>query len=294
MNINEIKAFIAVVETRSITQAAIRLNRVQSSISHRIKNLENSLGVSLLDRQIDGIIPTAQGKVLYDYAIQILNLVQDCQNKIISQRDYESIRLGLIECLPPYIVNSLIDLIYTYGHRIDISVGNTINLLEAYNKNELDMVIVGSGFSHTDHGCRVPLFSDDLVVVTEKSAQPIDEFCDLDKKIFLISSRKAASLRNFNILFEETGIAPRQIVECGSYPILFSNIASGKGVSLVLRCSISRATHDQIKIHNLHGRFSKFQIELLYRKNLPYLDVPKLRKLIVSIFQDKRLTHIGY
>ncbi|MEK6290997.1 MAG: LysR family transcriptional regulator [Paraburkholderia tropica] len=294
MNTSELLTFVTVVETGNITQAAARLNRVQSSISHRIRNLEDTLDVTLLDRRTDGITPTAQGKILYDYALRIMDLVGDCKKKIAhSKGNQSSIRIGLIECLPPYIVNSLIDLSHDVDQDIDISIGNTMNLLSAYENNEFDMIIIGSGFSAAHHS-RLPLFSSELVLISEPQSPPIDTISVLDGKIFLLSSKKAASTRNFDLLFQEGGITPRRMVECGSYPILFSSVSAGKGVSMVLRCSIGREVREEIKIHDLRGRFNKFQVELLYRTDLPHLDSAKLRKMIASVFHDPRLRDVGY
>ncbi|WP_025097494.1 LysR family transcriptional regulator [Burkholderia sp. A1] len=294
MNTSELLTFVTVVETGNITQAAARLNRVQSSISHRIRNLEDTLDVTLLDRRTDGITPTAQGKILYDYALRIMDLVGDCKKKIAhSKGSQSSIRIGLIECLPPYIVNSLIDLSHDVDQDIDISIGNTMSLLSAYENNEFDMIIIGSGFSAAHHS-RLPLFSSELVLISEPQSPPIDTISVLDGKIFLLSSKKAASTRNFDLLFQEGGITPRRMVECGSYPILFSSVSAGKGVSMVLRCSIGREVREEIKIHDLRGRFNKFQVELLYRTDLPHLDSAKLRKMIASVFHDPRLRDVGY
>lgn len=294
MNTSELLTFVTVVETGNITQAAARLNRVQSSISHRIRNLEDTLDVTLLDRRTDGITPTAQGKILYDYALKIIDLVGDCKKKISHSKGSRStIRIGLIECLPPYIVNSLIDLSHDVDQDIDISIGNTMNLLNAYENNEFDMVIIGSGFSGMHHA-RVPLFSSELVVITEQKSPAIDTISVLDGKIFLLSSKKAASTRNFDLLFREGGITPRRMIECGSYPILFSSVSAGKGISMVLRCSIGREVRDGIKIHDLRGRFNKFQVELLYRTDCAHLDSSRLRKMITSVFSDPRLRDVGY
>ncbi len=71
MKLNELLAFVTVVETGNITLAAERLNRVQSSISHRIRSLESSLDATLLDRKNEGCIPTEQGKILYEYALKM-------------------------------------------------------------------------------------------------------------------------------------------------------------------------------------------------------------------------------
>ena len=50
MNINGIEAFLAIVSTQSLTKAAEFLHLSQSSVSHRLKNLEQELGLFLVER----------------------------------------------------------------------------------------------------------------------------------------------------------------------------------------------------------------------------------------------------
>ena len=50
MDINDIEIFLAIIRTRSISKAAEAMSLSQSTISHRLKALENSLDMSLLER----------------------------------------------------------------------------------------------------------------------------------------------------------------------------------------------------------------------------------------------------
>jgi hypothetical protein len=108
--------------------------------------------------------------------------------------------------------------------------------------------------------------------------------------VFLLSSKKAASLRNFKMLFEEGEIAPRRLIECGSYPALFSKVVEGKGMSLVLNCSINSSVREELKIHDLRGRFSRFQIDLVSKRHCTHPSTAALQKMISTVFQNQRLT----
>lgn len=50
----------------------------------------------------------------------------------------------------------------------------------------------------------------------------------------------------------------------------------------------------KIKIHDLRGRFNKFEVELLYRTDRPHLDSAKLTKMITSVFHDPQLRAVGH
>ena len=55
--IDNLKAFAAVVDSKSLTKAASRLFLTQSAISRRIQQLEEALGGTLLDRTSDRRVP---------------------------------------------------------------------------------------------------------------------------------------------------------------------------------------------------------------------------------------------
>ncbi len=77
----EIEAFLAVYRHKSISKAAAELYLSQSSLSARLKTLEESLGCSLLLRGKGSreITLTAQGQAFYDLALQYQEIIQKMQ-----------------------------------------------------------------------------------------------------------------------------------------------------------------------------------------------------------------------
>ncbi|GAB3109563.1 LysR family transcriptional regulator [Aestuariicella hydrocarbonica] len=69
--LREMQLFVAVYETGSFTAAAEREFATQSGISHHIKQLEESLGVQLFDRQ-KAVEPTEAGTVFYQHCLEVL------------------------------------------------------------------------------------------------------------------------------------------------------------------------------------------------------------------------------
>ena len=72
MDIDELKTFLEVHRTRHFGQAAENLCVSQSTVSARIRQLEQSLGVSLFSRERNNIQLTSAGKKLMVYAESIL------------------------------------------------------------------------------------------------------------------------------------------------------------------------------------------------------------------------------
>src|ERR1700724_3792217 len=75
--IDNLKAFAAVIDNKSLTKAASRLSLTQSAISRRIQQLEEALGGTLLDRTQRPPSPTALGRRVYEQSLPILRAVND-------------------------------------------------------------------------------------------------------------------------------------------------------------------------------------------------------------------------
>ena len=105
MDLRHYRSFIALSEERSFTAAARRLNIVQSGLSQTIKEMEEELGVRLVDRTTRRLSLTGAGRLLLEYAKSGVTALSDgieairADSSIVRGR----IRLGILESLEPYI-----------------------------------------------------------------------------------------------------------------------------------------------------------------------------------------------
>jgi DNA-binding transcriptional LysR family regulator len=81
-NFDNISAYIRVVETGSISAAALRLDLAKSVVSKRIHDLEAELGVELLHRSTRGMTPTDQGLLFYQRARDIMQQLMTAADEI--------------------------------------------------------------------------------------------------------------------------------------------------------------------------------------------------------------------
>ncbi len=79
MNILHLRYAIAVERTRSISKAAENLFMNQSNLSRAIRELEQSLGITLFKRSSKGMIPTPQGEEFLQHAKRIVAEVDEVQ-----------------------------------------------------------------------------------------------------------------------------------------------------------------------------------------------------------------------
>ena len=68
MNFTSLQTFLAIVETGSLVRASKKMNVTQSTVTARLKTLEDELGQVLLNRQKSGTTLTPAGTKLLRYA----------------------------------------------------------------------------------------------------------------------------------------------------------------------------------------------------------------------------------
>ena len=92
-----LRAFVAIVDAGSFTQAAERLNMTQSTISQQLARLEDAVGHALVDRNARPIGPTAAGERLLGHARRILALQHEAATLLGDPAGTTSIRIGVPE-----------------------------------------------------------------------------------------------------------------------------------------------------------------------------------------------------
>lgn len=86
--LEDIDAFLHVVEAGSISGAATQLNLSKSVVSKRVADLEQALGVALLNRTTHGVAPTDEGRAFYAHGCAVMERL-DAAVEAVSASDGE-------------------------------------------------------------------------------------------------------------------------------------------------------------------------------------------------------------
>ena len=91
MQLSALQTFLAIVETGSLVRASERLNVTQSTVTARLKTLEDELGQTLLVRQKSGATLTASGLKLKRYAEVMTALWQQAKQETSLPKGIEAV-----------------------------------------------------------------------------------------------------------------------------------------------------------------------------------------------------------
>jgi len=90
MELRHLRYFVAVAEALSFTKAAAALRLAQPSLTRQVRNLEDEIGVRLLDRENNRVTLTAEGRAFLFDAKKLLAL---CAESVAAVQ-----KMGLSEC----------------------------------------------------------------------------------------------------------------------------------------------------------------------------------------------------
>src|SRR6202163_2448601 len=82
MDLSDLRVFSAVVREGGVTRAAERLNRVQSNVTKRIRQLEDDLATPLFIRAGKRLHSTPGGQILLGYADRLLALADEARTAV--------------------------------------------------------------------------------------------------------------------------------------------------------------------------------------------------------------------
>src|SRR6266852_3088390 len=144
MDLTDLHIFRSVVQAGGVTRAAEKLNRVQSNVTTRVRQLESDLGVELFVREGKRLHLSSEGKLLLDYADRLLDLAEEAREAVHDAEPRGLLRLGTGESTAamrlPVPMN---DYLGRYPDvTLELRTGNTRELAAAVLGGDLDAALI--------------------------------------------------------------------------------------------------------------------------------------------------------
>ncbi|WP_407350786.1 LysR family transcriptional regulator [Lactococcus garvieae] len=166
-SIDTLRLFVAVSDFHSINKAAEKLYVDQSSISRRIRQLEQETSISLFDRSSKGVELTDAGLAFYQFAKKVLKSLRELDESLQkNEASLSNIRLGTFDSITSHIYPDFFGRELNNFKEIKIS-NDTEKLISDFNHHNLDALIVDSEFANelTDEYLQITLFSESFYIV---------------------------------------------------------------------------------------------------------------------------------
>ncbi len=139
-----LRALVMVADCGSFTTAATRLHSTQSTVSQKVRRLEELAGHRLLERGHRDVHPTDAGHTLLGYARRMLDLNEEMAQALAGAMVETAVRIGVPE---DFVNAQTTRMLAAFSRRhpqvkLEISSGLSRDLAQGFDHGELDLVLV--------------------------------------------------------------------------------------------------------------------------------------------------------
>jgi DNA-binding transcriptional LysR family regulator len=279
MELSDLNVFRTVVQAGGITRAAEKLNRVQSNVTTRIRQLEEQLGVELFIRAGKRLHLSPAGKVLLDYADRLLDLANEARESVHDIRPRGRFRLGSMESTASVRLPApLTEYCRRYPDvQLELRTGNSYDLTGLILRGEVDAALTAGVIPEAPFE-KLPAFEEEMVIVAAANHPPIKSPRDAVSRTVLVFEKGCPYRRKLEDWFALKGEMPERMIEMSSYHAILGCAVVGMGISMLPRAVLGTFPDRKcLSVHELPAKVNKETTWLVWRKGARS---PKLNALI--------------
>lgn len=262
MDLHQIEIYCTLIKLRSFSKTAETLYLTQPTVSGHIKNLEDELGVKLLDRLGRRVIPTEAGEVLFRHGQKLLALRDHARQEIegLSGKVGGVLKIGGSTIPAAYILPPFIGA-FKRKHpsaSLYLNIDDTAKVTEAVANGDLHVGVVGAVAAHP-HIESHPFQEDELVIAVSSkhpwARKRIVPFDALRGEPFILREKGSGTRRVMEARLEKAGVSP---AELNAVAVMGSSDAVRQAVKAELGVSILsiRAVREDVEA----GRISVLRV----------------------------------
>jgi LysR family hydrogen peroxide-inducible transcriptional activator len=242
VNLQDLKYLIAIAEQQHFGRAAEACNVAQPTLSNQIRKLEQSLGVTLLERTNKRVSLTHVGVQILNHARAALDQTKEIESIAQGARDplVGPLRLGVIPTLAPYLMPLILGSLREQypGLALELWEDQTLALVDGLRSRRLDAALLATPAAAPET-TEIVLFHEPLLAALPPdhrlaNSKSLDENSLADDLLVLAEGHclasqalEACGARSI------PGLVPRNAMHAGTLETLANLVAAGYGTTLV-------------------------------------------------------------
>jgi len=285
MDLGDLTIFRAVVHAGGVTRAAEKLNRVQSNVTTRVRQLEQDLGVELFVREGKKMNLSPAGRLLLGYADRLIALAQEAREAMHETTPRGVLRLGSVDSCAAVRLPAPLNI---YHHRypevtLELRTGAIKELCAAVLSGELDAAMVAEPIGDPNLEKAV-VYNEELVLVAPARHPPIRSPRDVAPLTLLAFEPGCPYRLRLEQWFAQSGAFPERIVEMSSWHTILGCTAAGMGAAMLPKMVL--ASYPQrtfLSVYPLPAGLAKAPTVMVWRKGT---HSPKVAALLEVLAAD--------
>ena len=266
IDLESLKIFRTVVDEGGVVRAATKLNRVQSNVTTRIRQLEEHVGARLFRREGRSIRLSAEGHTLLAYANRLLRLADEAVSEMRTGRPKGAFRLGSLESTAGSRLPAILSRYHTLYPDVvvELATGTAAALVTRVMNFEIEAAFVSEPFTAPGLETR-PVFEEQLVLVTSKATRGVSGPADIGRSTLIAFAQGCSYRKRIEEWLGSANVMPERVLEFASYQAMIACVAAGTGFAVVPKSVLEalRASRS-LRQHALPKRFSHNRTHLVW------------------------------
>jgi len=273
MDLNQLEVLVAVAQQRSFSRAAESLYRTQPAVSQAVRRLEAEVGEPLFDRSSKDGTLTAEGRVLYDFALQMLNLRHNAHAAVKELKDLQRGKLSI--SANEYTVNYLLPIIPEFRARhphikieVKRSLASRIPSDILGRETEIGIISFKPGDSAL---ASVAVLRDELALIVPLdhplATKGVVSVKELGAESFIAHNVRSPYRDSVIRTFEKLKTPLNISMEMPTLEAIKRLVELGQGVALIPRLAVqSEVARGQVAVLQVREMKPERRLHLIYRK----------------------------
>jgi DNA-binding transcriptional LysR family regulator len=240
MEIRQLKAFVAIAETKTFTAGARQINITQAAISMQIQQLEKEIGLQLFTRTSRRVIITEAGEYLLRRARKILREHDTALAEIaeVAGAEHGRLRVGSASAMfaTAQLPKILEHLKAKFRHgQITVSSGTSQVLVEKIMHNEIDVAFISLPADNANIMTET-LFSDEMIAIAHPShplaRKKTISAAVLAKEDLILGEQGGNARRMIDEFFDDAHVRPNVVMELSRQEAINKMVENNMGVGI--------------------------------------------------------------
>lgn len=276
--LDELKTLIAVVDEKSFTKASKVVNLSQPTVSLHISNLENHFNTQLIERsnKQKSILITPTGEMLYNRAKQIISILKDTEEELLSYHNGPSgtLKLGTSMTIGEFLLPSILgDFIKEFPNiKLEVTIENTQHIYNKFKNYQFDIALVEG--TVPVHSYKHDNFYKDNMVIVASTNHPLIKKekltlkKDLSRETWISREEGSGTAENLKSFLNSTGISPKNFIILGSNYAIKEAVRNNLGISFVSSLVVNDAVkNNELAILQTVPEYTRYFSYMIHDEN---------------------------
>ncbi len=251
LTLRQMRGFTAAINSGSASAAARELHLTPPAVSLQLRDLENAIGLPLIERSESGLTTTLAGQELLELSIGIQDSLDRFAEVITGMKgsDHGVVAVGVVSTARYFAPTVLAEFMKTHPQvKVQLLVGNREKTLGKLESMELDFAITGLPPDHFDVKKEFISKHPQIIIASPDhwlSQKRRISLAELQDETFLLREPGSGTRAVTDKLFARNRSLPGSGLEFGSNETIKQAVMAGMGIAVISSHTVAAELHEK-------------------------------------------------